>query len=519
MACDGNGNSGQLFIRLDGTDTIIQSAPLGIFNCQSVDFHSGLYVAAGRGATSGSAQYVATSTDAVNWTPRGPSGSINNTSNSVRWLNGPNVWISCGVGHLMRSTDGINWTQPTNPAGSAVLYDVNTDGTNIVIVGANIVMQSTDSGVTWTLRTNPISGVTWSSIGASTTRFVIGNSADGRTAYSTDGGLSWTVGGTGLTATGQFSIAYDGAVFLKGSTGTMEASVDGVTWSVVMRYVDTLNAVASSGSNNNGAYWLFVGTAQANGTITTTSNPFYGLVWDNTNWYYFNTNSGPANSTVPVSAKNTWFNVKFLLVPTTTTNQFTWTLTVDDTPIFSGPITLDGTKNLFFGLPNTGINFHDDFVVTNFTAPNAGDLGDVSIIGKLPSSDIQAQLVRNPTGGSNASAVNAGSLSQNLTLGTSVQSDASGQQDIYAGTLHGSLSGRRVAALQTEAHFARLLSTSPQVNVGVDVGGTVVTGANVTLSNTVGTPAAVITVFNTAPGSVPWGNTSATDSGIVISRV
>ena len=140
------------------------------------------------------------------------------------------------------STDGINWTMGNLPA-EGLWAHLAWNGTVFCAVGYNpdtstyLIATSTD-GKTWTQRTSPSSSQ-WIGVAANTTtgRLVI-VSVSGTSAYSTDNGASWSVGGTfggGFGAPFGQPIAWNAgaglfAVIGGGNSAVVYTSIDGTAW-------------------------------------------------------------------------------------------------------------------------------------------------------------------------------------------------------------------------------------------------------------------------------------------------
>jgi hypothetical protein len=178
------GAGGVVFTSSDGTSWSPQSTGTSA-HLYHVNYGNGLFVAVGGGGT------VLSSPNGVTWTPRGNgatnqweacafgngtqvlvgyrSGSYTRSGASAGLSNwdvrdtgasyylsgltfGAGKFVACGyAGTVQSSTDGVNWTSPTN-AGNAWLNFTTYDNNTFMAVGEMGVIKSSTDGVTWTNR-------------------------------------------------------------------------------------------------------------------------------------------------------------------------------------------------------------------------------------------------------------------------------------------------------------------------------------------------------------------------------
>ncbi|MBK5962583.1 hypothetical protein CCR95_00275 [Thiocystis minor] len=259
---------------------------------QSVVSDGGQLVAVGANGS------ILTSSDGIDWTSR--DSGTSNWLKSVAW-NG-SLFVAVGdSGTILTSADGVAWTAHSLDMVSG-LFDVAWGANQFVAVGENVLLRSSD-GVSWTESSQPApwdsnwatySGVTWDGV-----QFLvvgIGRAGGGDAIYepapilTSPDGAAWTSisSDAGVSFTDVIS---DGSQFigvgvnLLTLSGSIVSSPDGVDWT--SRYVDTLNqfhgvswsgnqfvAVGDSGAmltSPDGWTW----TARASGT----TNGLHGVTW------------------------------------------------------------------------------------------------------------------------------------------------------------------------------------------------------------------------------------------------
>jgi len=202
---------------------------------QSAAYGNGIFVAVAPQVT----PRVSTSVDGSTWTGVTLSGPLaTRLWQSVWFANDRFIVFSnpldlSDTGATMSSTDGINWTPGTVPAGSqwySVAYG-NSTYVAISYSGSNAVMTSTD-GVTWTAGTAYASNYRAVTFGNGRFVAVGAGGGGGRVITSTDG-ISWTLQGA-APANDWKSITYGEDLFVAvsadGAPTQVSTSPDGVTW-------------------------------------------------------------------------------------------------------------------------------------------------------------------------------------------------------------------------------------------------------------------------------------------------
>jgi hypothetical protein len=128
----------------------------------SIAYGNGTFVAGSVGTFS--ATYMATSPDAVTWTPvMVPSGNAGIVE--LAFGNGAFIAVQSSNGladvrSLLRSTNGIDWQEQALPSGaSPELLGVAFGRGQFIAVGENSTIISSPDGITWTNRTAPGSAI------------------------------------------------------------------------------------------------------------------------------------------------------------------------------------------------------------------------------------------------------------------------------------------------------------------------------------------------------------------------
>lgn len=124
----------------------------------------GIYVAAvGRSCALGVAaqsKYRTGVPSTAAWT--GSTVGLAGTINAVTWS--PVAARAVAVnstGGIYYSSDLINWTAATNPAGAVAMYSVCWAGNKFIAVGATGTIVTSPDGITWTSRTSGTSADLW----------------------------------------------------------------------------------------------------------------------------------------------------------------------------------------------------------------------------------------------------------------------------------------------------------------------------------------------------------------------
>lgn len=174
-----------------------------------------------------------TSTDGINWTPRGISIS---QLNSIAYGNGQ--YVALGNGGLTAvSTDGLNWTQGPTIAGSNTYSQIAFGAGKFVAVyssgNTNLAAYTADL-VAWTVVSIGTTSLSLLGIAFGAGRFVI-VAASSNFWTSTDG-VSWSASPVPVSAVGY--ISFVNGKFFAMSTGSQRSIVatsnDGLVWETAL---------------------------------------------------------------------------------------------------------------------------------------------------------------------------------------------------------------------------------------------------------------------------------------------
>ena len=198
----------------------------------SVAFGAGKFVAVHDGINAGTTSAAYSIDGGENWVASViPLGRWT----KVRYGGGYFVAVSLD-GKVARSSDGINWSAGTIPNAeyTSLAYSDTSDVWVAVARGGRNTARSTDDGLTWSAVLMP-EGADWSDVAFGKGTFVAVSESDSavvNTAYSTDNGVSWTLGSL---SGGCKSIAFGNNRFVAiagGYSGANDAyvSFDGIAW-------------------------------------------------------------------------------------------------------------------------------------------------------------------------------------------------------------------------------------------------------------------------------------------------
>ncbi len=213
--------SGNYYTSANGINWLLTSG-MPLIGWQGIAYGNNMWVAVGLSGA------LATSPDGLTWTTRTPPGAALNWS-SVTYSNGVFIAVSSNSSNnnIMRSTDGINWSLSTITTTTSWRRAAYGNGT-WVVVGASSAAYSTDNGVTWTMGSPPVT--TWNSVAFGNDTFVA-VATSGQIMSSTNG-INWTsrtpsTGGLSLR-----SVEFGGGVFtIAANSQTAMYSSNGINWS------------------------------------------------------------------------------------------------------------------------------------------------------------------------------------------------------------------------------------------------------------------------------------------------
>jgi hypothetical protein len=193
----------------------------------SICFGNGLFVAV---SASGTTNSIMTSSDGVNWIVRRSPNT--NTLREVAFGNGVFVAVaSTGSSRVIKSTDGINWTQIS--ADTYSWYGITYGNNTFVITGDNGYGISTNNGDSWTLGATPVTNE-WRAVTYGNGLFVaISRIGTGNRVMTSPNGSTWTIRTSAADNTWT-GITYGNGLFVAVSTtGTgnrVMISQDGINW-------------------------------------------------------------------------------------------------------------------------------------------------------------------------------------------------------------------------------------------------------------------------------------------------
>jgi ligand-binding sensor domain-containing protein len=183
--------------------------------------------------------------------------------------------MAAGGAVWLLSKDGSSWTQSILPISIQAAAILAMDSTGRLYVGADTggVFISTDNGRNW--HPSAFSWLPAPALTVSIKQHLLTGGYDGRINRSTDGGLTWSFAGTGMSAWGiHFLASHPNGTLFAGTSGpgggTLYTSTDdGDHWSALGATV--LNAGVQSLTVGRSGY-LFIGTGGAG--ILKSSQPF-----------------------------------------------------------------------------------------------------------------------------------------------------------------------------------------------------------------------------------------------------
>lgn len=215
----------------------------------------------------GSNGYIATSADAISWTPR-TSGIAVNIFKLI-WTG--TTYIAIGAtGYVGTSPDLVTWTTRTQPNGTTLISDIDYDSTKKIayLISGNRIWNSLDQGTTWTMMDyNPNGSSTLTNIRFGNSNWVI-STASG--TYVTKDFKSTLINNTHITpliygllfANNMFialygtspaykiATSYNGLSWKETNISTLQPSVAFQTFARLLFYKDSIKFTSSNGSHN-----------------------------------------------------------------------------------------------------------------------------------------------------------------------------------------------------------------------------------------------------------------------------
>lgn len=371
----------------------------------------------------------------------------------------------------------------TNRYSTVGMSSVWTVGSTVVAVGSyGHIITSADGGITWTESGGHILPVGTATIGWNGTFFdgtqyvLFSDNTTGVIATSPDLQTNFTV--KYVREGTEYSITNDTAAYT-GIAGAAAAPVSGGTWSNNAN-ICYLNVSTASGGARTVGLSFANGNQLATASISTSSLYHY--------WEIVATATATGNT----------FNISWYCdgaLQGTVTNQLCATSTSDTTTLmiltFTRMATFTAYDDMYFNLID-GVGL-------------SGQLGPVNIVAARPSTDVQAQWVKNGSASSNSLSVNQPAYSSQSA--NYVSSGNAGDKDIYTSP-NVIPSNYTVKAVAAEAVFTRTSTSAPTVNVGIQSSATESDSAAASLTSS--NPTFVQGIFQKDPnGNVAWTNANA----------
>lgn len=214
------------------TDTV--SSVFSLF-CYSVSYlpKTGRWVAGGEGTN-----VLAYSDDGVTWTGSANGNGIFDTSVTSVANDGESRWIAMGTtgtSKIAYSDDGVNWIPVNNVSFNASYVTYDTASRRFVYLGSTTSAYSEDGGLTWTLGgtlTAGMSNIASCDLLPIQCPLVAVGSGTYQIAYSLDSGDNWTgVSGSFWTSLGD-RVHYNGRNrwVAVGDSANVYWSADGINW-------------------------------------------------------------------------------------------------------------------------------------------------------------------------------------------------------------------------------------------------------------------------------------------------
>jgi hypothetical protein len=416
----------------------------------------------------------------------------------------------------------------------------------------NLWVASTQSGISTTPNTGtvgapipPTGSFTWTSRYSTLAvyRLAVDGSniyafcANGTVVTSTDG-LTWTVTAQqhmmpAVSASNYWTnCIYDGTRWVMSSSGPYGLVATAPTLAYGWQLVSTAEAAeANPGPYSALSVLSYTGTFGSTftmpivqgfgivvGSISAGNRPVTLYGWTNAT-----TNVAAVTGSIP-SAPNAWHSYELKAVKDTTVNTFKLSLYIDGVLIGTsaaayaiGAGTSDTTSQAFINVQASGqITQYDDmyFTIDNGTGV-VGPLGVINIMAIRPSGDVQAQWTKAGSAGTNAASARVDGLSQ-ANPANYVTTNTDGAQDQYS--LDDIPTTYKVAAVMSEAYFAKIGTSAPTTSVGVVSGAVEADSTQVAIASTNFTYMSSI-VEKDPNGNVAWTPSTVNALKLAINKV
>lgn len=451
--------------------------------------------------------------------------------------NGPGA--STGNANILRSTDGITWTNVyTHATVNTRFMDVmmHPSGRLIAVGLAGCCATSDDGGLTWTARSSSVPSTLYHLMCLTMTpdNLVCAVSGMATSAYSADGGLTWTHvendygGAIGATLAAFWRpITVAGQLYIWRSTGALRwvAKYTGKgQWQPVVAIEGTANASGSTG-NPAGMFWAdpYPGTGNLTGArnmlgfnMTTTGIFLQGSA-----------NTGVWGNLVQVGTANdqNWhkLQIEATAVPNQALPTFNLRAYLDDNLVGGpyGPYSATTVnQRLWLTTSSFGFNMFSDFVVNDFsgTRNNLRPATDMQIRPRLQTGDVGVPQWEKVPAGTVSNAVAAQGDGSIISAPSYVQSDTTDQTDQYTGQTWATPPGYKIAAVSVSGVAQRLGIPTPSVEMSMTEGGSSLPAASATLAGATTAYAPLTVLYETKLDQAGWTDAAVNSSAVQLKR-
>jgi len=416
-----------------------------------------------------------------------------------------------GVGFITTSADPTaatpTWTQRftgTNAGCVSIAYSDDT----VIVVGQDSIVTSAD-GISWVARTRPVSDLWYRAYYYNGEFVVVGMQYS---LYSTDG-ITWQSRALpfGFSSSSILDMyECDGELLLQGRShnSIMKYAGQG-KWVTVLRYDNTATGTAAN-TNASGFFFGNSATARADvGNIGSLNSRTGFLIYQTTlNLVCAGPGSPWSNLQQTPLTTNRMYHFELIAtaVPGQSVPTFTVQYVIDGEIQNITPITVTAastSQRLYVTTSCSGFNIYDDFSWSSGTSV----LGEVRVIPRNPSTDVQAQWIRNPSGAASNAVAATGLVSDSITT-SDVTSEAVNSEDIYNLESLLAMPGFRIGAVSASAFLQRVGVNVPTVELSIaDESGQIST--QTILDGTTGTSVYASVNATTDSNGDPWTSASA----------
>jgi len=449
-------------------------------------------------SNNGALIYQATANNAsLNTTGAWTSGSVSGVAlGDIAYSPVSNLFIlatSAGISTIPNGAGTAGTAHPFTGAVTATSRYSTVGMNNVYVVGSTVVavgssghiITSADGGITWTesgghILPVGVSGTNW-----------IGAYFDGTQYILTSDTITGVIVTTpDLQTNYQAKYAMDSTEQATGLQGQMGVSTSAAyvapPFTVTDRMFVSANAVSSGNRVVN-----FAINSSIRGTTTLAVN------------------TGSLNHYYEIHAKST-----------ATANQFNFSFYVDGILAF-GPFTgalgsPTDVMTLTFCRTGQFVSYDDIYFTLNDGVAGTlqGPAGIINIVVQRPSADVSTQWTKTGSAASNALSVNQTAQSSLST--NSVSSNTPADKDVYS-TTDTLPAGYTPKAIQNEAYFARVSSSSPTVQIGTVSGASETDSTAVTISSP--SPTYVSQIVEKDPnGNAAWATSSVNAAKFAITH-